>query len=205
MKGRELTIEEVLRLPNETKIIMNSINLKDHICTKRNTYLVRESNGVRYDIENYSWENLGRKAYLYEEELKMKEYQTWELLKLAASYTSGMAGTKRPIYKNIKGIEIMVGNNFDGNGLFLISGSPYKNVFINENWELVQQTVTFMEAMEAYKNKKVIKCKIENREYFYNGLYHNFKFEEMTSLRDNKKQGGISVEEILNGTWYIEE
>jgi len=62
-----------------------------------------------------------------------------------------------------------------------------------------------MEAVQAYADGRLIRCEMSDRKYFYNGLQHNYPYEQMQSIRDNEERGGISKEEILKGKWYIDE
>jgi hypothetical protein len=87
-------------------------------------------------------------------------------------------------------------------GNVIIPGQPWL-AYVSPNTQLREikpepKPVTFMEAVKAYENGKSIKVKDGSRETTYNlsGDMAMFKGTNDTIL---------TVSEILNGTWYIEE
>jgi len=87
------------------------------------------------------------------------------------------------------------------NGFFVIMLNDEErrfdgNVRITDIWTLVQQPVTFMDAIRAFDNGKIIKSV-------------NIEFESIYSRENNdlidQDNESISAGEILSATWYIEE
>lgn len=64
-------------------------------------------------------------------------------------------------------------------------------------WELVQEPVTWQEAIEAWANGKTIECRI----YEDINIYKPGYVEELVDLENF----AVSMEEILEGTWYIRQ
>mgnify|MGYP006910608483 CR=1 FL=1 len=81
---------------------------------------------------------------------------------------------------------------------------------VNDTWELIQQPIPFMEAVKAYSEGKTIRCEIGNNEpSFYSrevaiSVLTGKKIYGSTCLIDNHG-GTITTEEILEGTWYVED
>lgn len=71
----------------------------------------------------------------------------------------------------------------------------YKN-FINAKFIPIQKPVSFMEAIEAYKNGSDIKVKL-------NGTFRKYKRSDKALI--DKDSQPINCYEILDGEWYIEE
>jgi len=131
--------------------------------------------------------------------MKMKTYKTWELLKMAESYSSNDKTTaKRPNYINKSGKTVMIGEAIgleNGKGLFTVTGFMYKENFINEEWTLVQQPVTFLEAIKAFDEGKTVR---------HDGEFpHTYKYDD-GDVRD-ENGNCISSDEVLNCKWFIEE
>lgn len=84
------------------------------------------------------------------------------------------------------------------------------NVNLNKYWELIQQPVDFLTAVKAYSEGKTIRCEIGNNEpSFYSrevaiSVLTGKKIYGSTCLIDNHG-GTITTEEILEGTWYVED
>jgi hypothetical protein len=71
------------------------------------------------------------------------------------------------------------------------------NLF-NWEFELIQQPVTFIEAVKAYAEGKTIRCEFGNIDYIY-------KPTELSGRLVDQNKIAIGESEILEGTWYIEE
>lgn len=69
-----------------------------------------------------------------------------------------------------------------------------------EEWEKVQEPVDFMEAMKAYRDDKTIYCLLEDTKYTYNPSDTG----RLDTVYDQCNDG-LSLEEILDGKWYIKE
>jgi hypothetical protein len=118
----------------------------------------------------------------------MKKYETWEVFKELSISTNSNLKFKNVISNNtmeIKGGEYVVWN----------SGS---NISLNDfsKWELVQEPVSFMEAVKAFRNDKTIYCIKDECKRIFNG-------RKQFELKDNNGQY-ITSAEILNGKWFIE-
>jgi hypothetical protein len=74
-------------------------------------------------------------------------------------------------------------------------------VFLDTEWELVQQPVSFMEAVKAYSEGKTIRCEWEGRTEKWESTYKNGS--PYCGILEN--DGAICAKEILNGVWYVEE
>jgi hypothetical protein len=74
------------------------------------------------------------------------------------------------------------------------------HLFMKNTWELVQQPVSFMEAVKAYSEGKTIRCErcTTITKYNPNGEY-------TYDLNDTRTQRAICADEIINGRWYVEE
>lgn len=73
-----------------------------------------------------------------------------------------------------------------------------------EEWELIQQPISFMEAVKAYSEGKTIKCEANGCKYIFNAKRHRSVTGQGIWLRSDTDVIP-STEMILNGTWYVEE
>jgi hypothetical protein len=126
----------------------------------------------------------------------MKKYKTWEVIKAMTEnkdlrfkyntgYETGEIAVVRSDIRVVKCDGKPIDTHFE-----LHTG------FIGIEWELIQQPITFMEAVKAYSEGKTIRCEIgeEARVYDYKVGYG------MTNI----DHYAITVGEILNGKWYVE-
>lgn len=72
------------------------------------------------------------------------------------------------------------------------------NIKLTDEWQLVQQPVSFMEAIKAYKNGKAIRCELIGTSKTY------IPHANSIVPADNTCRP-ITVDEMLNGKWYIED
>jgi hypothetical protein len=80
----------------------------------------------------------------------------------------------------------------------VLSNNLSDNVKPEDEWELIQQPVPFMEAVKAYSEGKTIRCESQNyntRTYKPNG----------TDKLIDQHRIAITTHEIINGTWYVED
>lgn len=210
MKGKLLSVEEVANLkPSSNKyyVVSNNSQIPDGVYTNIEGNNFRDNNNLpSFSKKCYGVEYGNIKVYEYEEEIIIKEYKTWELLKLAEDYKNeGISTDKRPRYKNNKGIEVIIGTTGGDKGLFTIEGRTYKDFLTNEIWTLVepkQVEVTFMEAVKALENGKDIRCEILNDTYHYKAE-DNFDEALGYTFIDYVYGNPISTKEILEGQWFI--
>ncbi len=93
---------------------------------------------------------------------------------------------------------------------YLGGGAFNGNLHTKSGWELIQQPVDFLTAVKAYSEGKTIRCEIGNNEpSFYSrevaiSVLTGKKIYGSTCLIDNHG-GTITTEEILEGTWYVED
>jgi hypothetical protein len=130
----------------------------------------------------------------------MKKYKTWEAIKLIGENKENKFtdSSKRTL-------------TLDGRGnITIISslGEDLKNRCFNPDreWELVQQPVSFLEAVKAYAEGKTISCNIGKRTYVYRPNEKAKVFNSMGGylLVDVYNENeAISTEEILKGEWFI--
>jgi hypothetical protein len=66
-------------------------------------------------------------------------------------------------------------------------------------WELIQQPVDFLTAVEAYSEGKTIRC--EDSKWGS----HTYKIDEFSDEIKDTKEIAVSTHEVLKGVWYVEE
>lgn len=129
----------------------------------------------------------------------MKKYQTWEAIKMLGENP----GLKFRI-KVSSGICIMTIGDYQY--LTIKWDNQFtgleRNVKPNSEWELIQERVTFIEAVKAFDKGKIIKCKYDDNEFIY--------AEAISGLLESKsgvleELQGVGAREILYGDWFIEE
>ncbi len=118
--------------------------------------------------------------------------KTWEVYKMALE--NPKAKFKRLAHKetfelNEKGQLISIFSD--------AAKTDYACPKIDEEWELVREPVDFMAAIKAYANGKRIRVVWSSDERIYGTK------DKAYPILDNKGEG-ISVEEILDGKWFIE-
>lgn len=133
-----------------------------------------------------------------------KTYKTWELLRMADEYDNyDKPLIERPKFRNPNTNQIVTFINcIDGKGIGTKEGMLITiKGLANREWELVQEPVSFMEAVKAYAEGKTIRCerKLDITIYDPNNRIHNPQW-----LVDNNRNP-ICSHEILNGQWFIEE
>jgi hypothetical protein len=84
------------------------------------------------------------------------------------------------------------------------------NVTPSDEWELVQAPVSFMEAVKAYSEGKTIRCEFigyNGKKYtaIYDDKKENSKYNRLVDNNSDVVSDPVCCEEILNGTWYVEE
>lgn len=108
----------------------------------------------------------------------MKKYKTWEVFKMLSEKSLST-------FERISdGLRIGI----DLNNLNYTWKMGVKHLSLNDEWILVPQPVSFMEAVKALNIGKKIYCKLNGKIYRYEG-----------------EAIWTSTVEILKGTWYIGE
>lgn len=125
----------------------------------------------------------------------MKTYQTWEAIKML---------TENPQLKfECKG-EFALKQLFVRQEYIQLKSELFDvsvvecagNLKVNEEWILVQQPVSFMEAIRTFREGKIIHCKLDKYTYtFHTG------FMELKDVDGN----AITPREIVDGKWFIGE
>jgi hypothetical protein len=131
-----------------------------------------------------------------------------------AKLTTTLGGNKYELLVDGKNNNYFVFNVYTKNGEKIsssIGGGGFNyNIPTDLKWELIQQPVDFLTAVKAYSEGKTIRCEIGNNEpSFYSrevaiSVLTGKKIYGSTCLIDNHG-GTITTEEILEGTWYVED
>jgi hypothetical protein len=84
------------------------------------------------------------------------------------------------------------------------------NLAIYNQWELIQQSVDFLTAVKAYSEGKTIRCEFigyNGKKYtaIYDDKKENSKYNQLVDNNSDIVSDPVCCEEILNGTWYVEE
>lgn len=134
----------------------------------------------------------------------MKKYKTWEALKLLTE------NPKLKFEDCNTNARILIAEEPTSivNKVTIKNERPFNNnLLLQNNWILVQQPVSFMEAIEAYEKGKIVNCQVENKIFKYNPykangaeIFGDGGFE-ITDIKGNT----ITTIEILRGKWLIEE
>lgn len=211
MKGKLLTLEEVQALPNGTKVILESNNLKPHLCYKQGLNLVREKDRSCVDITTSGWDFFKRKTYLYEEELEVKEYLTWEIWRDVEK----LEGKVFKLVSEYKGIGKEFGTGdlvkvTKYHSIYGLGSVKYSNIRITdltgfEVWTLAQLPVTFLEAICSNKDFKIEHELIISRlnpKTHYGDEYAN---ECVKSLLDNSYVDSSKLLILLGWTFNVSE
>ena len=125
----------------------------------------------------------------------MKTYKTWEVIKM-------LTENENLKFKNISPVTVtlFVGNNGFLDGECDGHRGATGNVQLNGEWALVQQPVSFMEAMEHLKKGGI--AEYEGYAYFFSDgtLYNgNFKGNERTGC------AGYFRKSLMHNKWYLRE
>lgn len=121
----------------------------------------------------------------------MKTYRTWEAIKMLTEnrnlkFKNVNKALKGEILKRV--YDVAQVNDCSENKILLI--------YLTSNWELIQEPVTFMEAIKAYCEGKTICVIYESIKTYYH------------PTRDAKHDGfhnSVLAIEILEGKWFIGE
>jgi hypothetical protein len=132
--------------------------------------------------------------------------KAFELMYLAKMEPQKYEGKK---YKITKGCALNnMGNLLNETDVINVEkGKVYYNKIyelnISQNTELeeIQQPIPFLEAVKAYSEGKTIRCEWKGRSQNWASKYKNGS--QYMGIKEC--DGAICPEEILNGTWYLED
>ena len=126
----------------------------------------------------------------WEEDVKMKTYKTWEVIKM-------LTENSKLNFTNGKGVNLNIGEFGFLEGKFNDCEGLNGNINLENKWTLVQEPVTYAEAIAAWADEKKVRCVHGGRLFIYNGFKHQ-------SMVDQK---GVSITKgaIKYGKWFIEE
>ncbi|MBU3186537.1 hypothetical protein [Clostridium estertheticum] len=207
IKGKLLSVEEVNGLvPSEKEYWVEWPDNMQDFNNNELYHLIDErfrnktnNNGFRQGC--YGIENNLIKVYEYEEEIIIKEYKTWELLKLAESYKNeGIPLKERPRYKNEDDEEVVIGTSGYENGLFTINGITYKGNISNKVWTLVTPEpvdMLFMEAIKEYYTGKEV--------YSLRGKSDINNYNHVGAGMTDQYGRAVAADEILHAKWFIRD
>lgn len=125
----------------------------------------------------------------------MKKYKTWEVIKMLSENPKLQFKENDGIYNTYLSTRANTLNNAYLQVDFLTQKEVNGNIQLNSEWVLVQQPVSFMEAIKALNDGNSIYNIRESITHYYK---HNY------ALSDEKRKP-INTSEILEGTWYIGE
>lgn len=119
------------------------------------------------------------------------KYKTWEAVKMLMENPhikfQAMSMNGRPKILSIKECDGIICDQ-DGGKIF---------IYPCDEWELVPQPVSFMEAVKAYGEGKAIRC--DSTVYKSDsGIYASF------TSQDSNNGTYLNANEILHGEWFIE-
>ena len=145
----------------------------------------------------------------------MKKYKTWEVIKMLTENPTlifklentgyGMAKIRKMIIRN--GYFHCVSYNHDCDRIeySLGQGNFNGNIDISSEWTLVQEPVSFMEAIKAYHEGKTIRCEYVEEEFIYEPTEEKKVSEQIGFIIRDCDFSSVCTGEILEGKWYIEE
>jgi hypothetical protein len=200
MKGKELTAKEVGELKEDTKIVFEYQNEEILSEVKHELFYIDglkkdpQPVGLRYltkSKDGCSWSsslNMG-KYYEWKEDVKMKTYKTWEVIKLLTE--NPKLQFENDSYNSILKTDLKYSAYLD-----LVNKGTFENkkleiyLGLDHEWTLIKQPVSFMEAVKAFKEGKTIKS-------VCNTSWDSYSPDQTDFME-------ITPEEILEGKWYIE-
>jgi hypothetical protein len=133
----------------------------------------------------------------------MKKYKTWEVIKMLTEnpkqkfkndeqYEMSVCDDNGCMYLEYKGKQSLGGVN--GNLRIVTNEVGWKP----DEWELIQQPVTFMEAVKAYSEGKTIRCKLHGGHITYEPKTPRYELMDISGH-------AITIEEVMSNQWYVEE
>jgi len=136
----------------------------------------------------------------------MKEYQTWEVIKMITENTNLRFQALSFMDKKI--IPKFLRLDTETNVIICTAEVSYNDcLYYDQMWILIEKPVSFVEAVKAYVKGKAIKCKLGDTDYKYINR-RNFigdTYGYYIKNDNNVINNDITTAEILNGKWFIEE
>jgi hypothetical protein len=132
--------------------------------------------------------------------MKMKTYKTWQAIKM-------LSENPKLVFKSNSGLYKPITLELDKGGFIEISYLDLRSSIKSDfEWILVQQPVSFIEAVEAYSKGKTIYCEFNSRKYIYEpDVIKKCIVAEEGYVVEDDTESSISTGEILQGKWFIEE
>jgi hypothetical protein len=120
----------------------------------------------------------------------MKKYKTWEMVKM-------LTENPKLVFENDKGYYKV---RVDESHAIVLGGGSHMIVSTNEEFVLIQQSVSFMEAVKAYSEGKTIRCERDGGISYY-------KATSASDLNILHATNGhtLSCRDVTHGKWYVEE
>lgn len=205
MRGKLLSIEEVGRLGNGIKVWLEKGENLDSVYN--NESKVYEVKGEKFSCNNetaYEYANIYKdgfavkggkiKVYEYLEEVIVKEYKGWEILKMIEE------GELKPKDK------VIANGNFEfyvsetGTLRYSSNGHEIDSSYFNNSnkYILVEEvSVSFMEAAKAFSEGKTIECKREE------GYQTKYTHDTGKTGMVDEDGAAVCADEILKGKWFV--
>lgn len=202
MKGKQLTIDEIKALkPSDKKYWVERSSgsqfYPDETCILSQDNKFYDKNGNSFSQNSIGLKTGYFKIYEWNEVEEVKTYKTSDLLRIAGEMPETKPHFKEEIlYTNMAGVKVYCGRNrlYDASRIHVYEGS-----FTEEEWTVVKPSpieVSFMEAVQAKKDCKTVRCEYDGGVYIYKGE---------SSWFADIKQNAICYGEILEGKWFIME
>ncbi len=195
---KEMTREEFLKYERENnEQCPSDFGLKDIYCSEKDC------------IFNFECEKCWEKSV---ENIKFKDDMEDKKLNKELNILQAIEmpiGTEFRVKNNLSNIKVVDSEDYGINRSIskkILCWSDSGKILNFGNYEVgltlspIQQPVSFMEAIKASREGKIIKVDTGIRIYTYYP-----KDDELCELTAKESNGGLSVYEILEGKWYIHE
>ena len=121
----------------------------------------------------------------------MREYETWEVVK-------ALKENGNQVFINSQGVSVV--GVYECIAIQNGNTTLQNALGLDEKWTLIQEPVSFMEAVNAYDKGRTIKCECSTF-----GIRVYKPVEHINSSLIDNNRVAITPMEILSGTWYIED
>lgn len=122
----------------------------------------------------------------------MKTYKAWEVVKM-------LSENPKLRFKLVNPDDYIVFVDAYGK-IVAYSDCGYASplFYKDDTWELLQEPMTFVEAIKALKEGKTVRCEIEDDHFA-----RVYKPTVDALVKDSNGEG-LTIHEILDGKWYVE-